>query len=441
MGGGAAVVQNTRQAANDMGLNGADSWKWTQEQADQFAQQTGMNPELLSLTGPRDNGLLSQIFKIALQVGAPLLGAAIPGLAPFLGAALGGAGASAMSGDPLKQVLLSGVSAGAGNALGSGLTSVLGGGTFGSGLSRAATANATGAAASGLGSTIASSGGLDRIVGGAGNDLLGNAVGSAVTDLPTLTVTAAGGNGLGRAIGGAAGSVLAGSGGQNSVAGRPGGIGPDILSPTTGVTDVDPITVTADPGGGLQTPFPEIPFESLGNGENFGQVITALNRDPDILNKTDPTKPSQPGLLTPEGLIGDTLGGIGGDLGTGLLAQTLGLLPKPDLAGVPDAGWDEGPAVGPKGGDPFLQTEGPGMGSPGAQAPQVVPAAPGVVATPGTGGGFGGGGGGGAAGAGGAPGVGASDSAAAPSPAAAGSDIDLEGGLSPDIYPWRKAVF
>ena len=158
MGGGAAVVQNTRQAANDMGLNGADSWKWTQEQADQFAQQTGMNPELLSLTGPRDNGLMSQIFKIALQVGAPLLGAAIPGLAPFLGAALGGAGASAMSGDPLKQVLLSGVSAGAGNALGSGLTSVLGGGTFGSGLSRAATANATGAAASGLGSTIASSG-------------------------------------------------------------------------------------------------------------------------------------------------------------------------------------------------------------------------------------------------------------------------------------------
>ena len=135
-----------------------------------------------------------------------------------------------------------------------------------------------------------------------------------------------------------------------------------------------------------------------------------------------------------------TLGSIGGDLGTGLLAQTLGLLPKPDLSGVPDAGWDEGPAVGPKGGDPFLQTEGPGMGSPGAQAPQVVPAAPGVVATPGGAGG-GGGGGGGAAGAGGAPGVGASDSAAAPSPAAAGSDIDLEGGLSPDIYPWRKAVF
>ena len=67
------------------------------------------------------------------------------------------------------------------------------------------------------------------IVGGAGNDLLGNAVGSAVTDLPTLTVTAAGSDGLGRAIGGAAGSVLAGSGGQNSVAGRPGGIGPDIL--------------------------------------------------------------------------------------------------------------------------------------------------------------------------------------------------------------------
>lgn len=436
MGGGAAVVQNTRQAANDMGLNGADSWKWTQEQADQFAQQTGMNPELLSLTGPRDNGLMSQIFKIALQVGAPLLGAAIPGLAPFLGAALGGAGASAMSGDPLKQVLLSGVSAGAGNALGSGLTSVLGGGTFGSGLSRAATANATGAAASGLGSTIASSGGLDRIVGGAGNDLLGNAVGSAVTDLPTLTVTAAGGNGLGRAIGGAAGSVLAGSGGQNSVAGRPGGIGTDTLQPTVGVTELDPITVTSQPGSDITPPFPLVGGVSGTDVPGLHETgLSALNNN-GMVNDG-----GQPGLLTPEGLIGDTLGGIGGELGTGLLAQTLGLLPKPDLSGVPDAGWDEGPAVGPKGGDPFLQTEGPGMGSPGAQAPQVVPAAPGVVATPGTGGGFGGGGGGGAAGAGGAPGVGASDSAAAPSPAAAGSDIDLEGGLSPDIYPWRKAVF
>lgn len=439
MGGGAAVVQNTRQTANNMGLNGADSWQWTQQQADDFAKQTGMNPELLSLTGPRENGLLSQIFKIALQVGAPLLGAAIPGLAPFLGAALGGAGASAMSGDPLKQVLLSGVSAGAGNALGAGLTGAIGGQGFGAGLGRAITPNAGSILASGAGQ-IAGGSGVDSLIGNAGNDILGGAVGSGVTDVAPLIVTAGsgGGGGLGRAIGGAVGGVLSGGAGQDSVAGRPGGTGTDILSPTTGVTEVDPITVTAQPGNEITPPFPLVGGVSGEDVPGLASTeLSALNNNAMVNNG------GQPGLLTPEGLIGDTLGGIGADLGTGLLAQTLGLLPKPDLSGVPDAGWDEGAAVGPKGGDPFLQGEGPGLGSPANPPAQVVPAAgsaPPVAATPG---GVGGnaGGAGGAAGAGAAPGVGTTDGAAAPSPIAAQSDIDLEGGLSPDIYPWRKVEF
>lgn len=377
---------------------------------------------------------LGGILKTVLRIAGPALGAMIPGLAPFIGAALGGTGAGLVAGDSLTRSLLSGVAGGAGNVLGQGITGALNGSGVGAGLSNAVTANP----GSLLGGTLAGNAGANAAIGGIGNDLLGSAVGSAITDVAPLTVTAATGglgSGLGGALGGAAGSVISGGVGQNSVAGRPGGTGTDVLQPTVGVTEVDPITVTAQPGGEITPPFPLVGGVSGEDVPGLASTeLSALNNNAMVNNG------GQPGLLTPEGLIGDTLGGIGGDIGTGLLAQTLGLLPKPDLSGVPDGGWDEGPAVGPKGGDPFLQTEGPGLGSTGAPGPQVVPAAPGVAATPGSAGG-GGGGAGGAAGAGGAPGVGASDSAAAPSPAAAGSDIDLEGGLSPDIYPWRKAVF
>lgn len=397
-----------------------------------------------------DGGGFGSFLKKFLPIVAPVLGAMIPGLAPMLGAALGGGGASLATGGNLREALFAGASGALGNVLGGGISGALGG--SGS-LSGAFTPNAgsifggAGGSAAGGAATSAGLGGL----GGAAGAALGNTVAPIVVTAP---ITSGLGSAVGSALGGLAPSVVSGGGSPSLTMGSgnfsqpltgqtgPVGQAPDTLPtrtltmgngvfgpPVGGAVDavLDPVTVTANTSPDIMPPVTglyDVPglqsteFSSL-NNSRFANQQTGQTVD-------------SGGDTFLQDLLGETIGGVAGDVVTLQLADLAGLLPKGDLSTLP-TGWDDATNPGPKTGtivDAYMPNPTDGGGEP-APTPQAPP-----VANDATGGGLAAGASG-AAGAGLASGVG--PSSAAPSSATVSPDVDVEGGFSPDIYPWRKA--
>lgn len=377
---------------------------------------------------PKKTGLLSQIIRIA----APVLGAMIPGLAPILGAALAGAGATAATGGSLKQSLLAGATAGVGSGLGSGLTSALGGSSFGSGLSTALRANPGSLSNILSGASLSGGGGVSRLLGSAGADTLGG----AFTEIAPLTVTRAAGGGIGSALGGGVGGAASGliSGGAGSPFLQSGSGADRLTNPTSGETTVDEVVVTGGPADRIAPPIS--PTSLMGSFDPDNLRLTAssgLNNSSFARDNGAPTV-DRGSLFDPAQIAGQFAGDLGANVLTGQLANWLGLLPKPDLAGVPDSGYEGSPDLPAVGDASGVGSTPPGPGFAGSTlAPSGM-----AGSVPASGIGGGGGGEGGEAGGGGGVLFNAGDTGA-PSPGTAGTDVDVEGGFAPDIYPWRQA--
>ena len=344
------------------------------------------------------------LLKTIVQIAGPLLGAAIPGLAPALGAALGGFGSTLATGGNLKQALLSAATSGIGNSAGSVLSSVLKGAPVGSAITTGLRgtnplSGITGAlTGGGAPATSLTDLGFGPLAAGYGGTLA-NALSGLGTVAP-LTVTAAGApsvlstalSGAGSAVGGLTGT---------QVPGTPGGTAP---------TDVEGVTVTADPSS------PGVPLPGVGLGGGGGA--------PDV----DPGSSQGGGFdkNTLLDLLGQTGGQIGADLGVYGLAQILGLLPgggrTDGMQTLTAPGYDSAPDTGTLGANP----SGPGTPAPAA------PSASYSAARDATGGttaltqalgaaNFNGGTGG------------------AGAPLASAPTFNRQGSVAPDIYPWRRA--
>lgn len=365
---------------------------------------------------PKRVSLLGKILRIA----GPILGAAFPGIAPLLGAALGGMGATAATGGNLKESLFAGVSSGLGNVAGGALSSVLRGAPISwGGVNPMA----------GMGSQL--SGGMDKLLGGIGTDAITTGAGNMVAPVTVM-------GSLGP---GALGSVLSGAGaGLGGVAtGLGGGGGGSNPTSQTGQqpTDLSELVVSGTRPGGMG-PIPGL--WPTGADALHDEVLMG-----DAGIGAPQNKP--PGLLDPLDLVGNTAGGLGADFMTGALAQLLGFGPGGNkMKDVADGGY--GDAVNPGGAKGPMPPKVPTDGMLPWGPPKTTP----VAGTPGAGGGAGLPGGGGLAndapaglpgasgGGGGAPSpFNAAPDFAAPSAATEGGGFDAQGSFAPDIYPWRKA--
>lgn len=395
-----------------------------------------------TLQGDRTDNPHANNLKDLVRIAAPLLGAAIPGLAPFIGAALGGFGGTLLTGGNLKESLLSGATSALGNVAGGALSgalrgvpvSFMGSNPLGGVLGHASDAlsgagaaagGAAGGSAADLASLLASGASFgyggqtaaQLLASGALSGLTSGAGGAFNTVAP-LTVTAAGPGALGTAAGLVGTGLGAGAGLTGSSSGGDQG------------NTVAPVTVTgAAPNGGL--PIPGAIDAGTGGGGATSGSPSPQGR-PDWQNQ----------LLD---LTGQTVGGVGGDLGIYGLAQLFGLMPHgPPVGGAPDGaqglpagGYDGSPDTGPVPGAPSPSGGGGGGGGLG-------------VPTGGLPGATFGGGGGGAKPVGSSLGdsggalamalANAGTSGGTGAPLAAAPSLDVQGSTAPDIYPWRKRV-
>lgn len=414
--------------------------------------------------GERYDPKKPSLFKTLVRIAAPILGAAIPGLAPALGAALGGFGGTLATGGNLKQSLLAGAAGGIGNVAGGALSSVfqgapiawsgvnplggvlghagdaLGGLTGGAGLGGAAGGSAAGAAGGAAGS-------LASAAPGAAAGLLGTEVAPVIVQAATQPGLATLGAGaLGSALG-AVGPSLAGGaslgegvtqadwdafgalgGDASSLAGMPiqgawpVGAGVTTSAPPAG-TEVEGITVTAPSGPAAGAPI-VAPTAPTG-----GEGVTAGGSD---AIATDPSGQVPDWLLD---FAGQTIGGVGADLGVYGLAGALGLLgpggggrggDKRDQPGADPGPGDQGDSQGP---GPVDAGPGPTSGGP---ADSGAPPKPGTVTGSNPSGSSG-------AGVPGTPRAMTYSSSGRPSaPGAAAPRDGTRGSTAPDVYPWRR---
>lgn len=418
--------------------------------------------EFVRQAGERYDPKKPSLFKQIVRIAAPLLGAAIPGLAPALGAALGGFGGTLGTGGSLKESLLAGAAGGIGNVAGGALSSALRGAPVAwSGV------NPLGGA---LGGGVPTASGLTpealwqpvdfvntpaSLAGGAGGAAAAGAGagGLAGTVAPVTVTGGLAGGGLSPALAAGLGTVAGSVPWYNAAPetapavdqqtftdadweafknfqipplGTPGASsvtsGSTPSQPTGG--EVEGVTVTgqapAAAAGGVGAPG----LPSTGVTGSGGEQGSAGQ-------EARPEKPLTGGGEVPDWLldfVGQTVGGVGADLGVYGLAQLLGFLPGAGGGGQPrdsmtgDQGGGGGPGpVGPGG--------GPGPGTPGS-------------------GGGGGGGGPGTIQPPGQPGAGvpgtpaaatfSSSSTSTGGPGGAAPKLGTRGSTAPDIYPWRR---
>lgn len=384
MGAGAGVLQTQRNIDALFPGQGVTNQNMT-------ADQTAAFDEAYPTSG---FGSLGMILSILGSVAAPYLA---PALASSLGvstsvakaliSAAGSAAGGGVTGGP-TGALLGGVSGGLGSLLGGAATNALGG----------------------VGKGLTGGGGLDSLLGGAAGDTLGGVAGGS---LPSTVAELVVQGGVQPGLSGMAGGALGGALGQALAGDRGGGSTPN----GQGVTEVAPIEVVGRNPGDSPMPLPGIIPDfmrtSYSDGEAAGDVRDAQKQ---LEGKTE----EQPGVIRQT--IGDTVGNMAAGNITMSLAQALGLLPK-----MPGGFGQPGPQT---------------PGGPGTSTP-TTPTTPGLGTGTGTvgdgaAGGSTGSGGAGAAGGGALTTQGAGGIASGPAPAA--PSMNLDGGLAPDIYPWRRAA-
>lgn len=448
--------------------------------APSYVAPTGLADPPPQAPGGKKKSLLGPILNVVGTVVGSMVGM------PMLGSILGGAAGGAVGGGGLKGALLGGLTGGLGYGAGGAITKAIGG------LGGAA----AGAAGSAAGHTAGSA------LSAAGSAGLGSAAASALPGtIAGLTVTAPVRAGLGGALGSlGAGALTSAAGGGATATSNTGGTEQptavhQVRGPTMGSGDfsqpipgVDPATqppvditelgrrgismgsgnfgaplgavdqALTSQGGGAppSNTVDELtvmgnPQEALGAGGPIGAALASGLYPPGPYAEEvgDVGQPQRPGII--EDTIGQTAGGVGADYLVNGLLGGLGLGSDPsNITGVPDGGYDDQPELYPLGGAHPFSGPAPQPKTGGDSNPQFRPSpvspAPGAAISPllkppgGTtidypndlgGGGL-------PAPLTAGPGANIGGGGAAPAAGAAPAELKLQGGFSPDIFPWRK---
>lgn len=383
----------------------------------------------------------ANFLKTLVQIAAPLLGAAIPGIGPVLGAALGGGIGNVATGGNLKSALLAAAMAGAGNSLGN---------VFSRGLQGLPISASSFLGSNSLGGLLSSLGGSSGALTSALQSTAGVGGAGVAGTVSPLIVTAGLGSGIGGALPGIIGTGLGALTGASLGAGAAGGATGTATGgvPATEPT-VDPLTVTANP---LNSSFaiPGIPGILPANAGGNG--LTTTDTAPQDAGGEDPSKPKDflTNLTSKDNLLdmtGQVAGGVAGDLGVLGLAHVLGFVPgggggaapatnltaggfddstDPSSPGGGVAGTPGGGGTGPTGGTTTTAGTGTGTGTPAGTTVKATSTGSGQ---PGLGDS------GGRSALGNVLGVG--NAPASPVAPLGASAVNVRGSTAPDIYPWR----
>lgn len=384
--------------------------------------QAEMQPDQFTTVGYDRADPKHDLLKTIVQIAGPLLGAAIPGMWPVLGAALGGFGSTLATGGSLKQSLLSGATSALGNFAGGGVSSLL----------RGAPVAWTGVnPLGGLLSTAAHSAGslagsLPGLTSGAGASAAGGALGNAALDAaaneiapvivtPTLT------GGVSSLLGGAAGSALGSLVGNSLTRTPTSSTSPNGSTEPPEVATVD-VMGQLNPTGVPVVPPPSSALDGATSGGSGSDNHGITGHDVrDFALDT----------------LGQTIGGVGADLGVFGLTQLLGggasgVNPE-GVKTISTPAFDGSTDTGGQPGTPPLDAVTPPASTGGGPGANV---GAGSVTPIGQGGGYNGAPGG-ALGQALAANIGSS-SGGMGAPLAPTPGYDIRGSMAPDVWPWRR---